>query len=190
MRFIQDGPPVITSTTQTDEPGFEARTLCLVDGFPAEIHHEINTRRQEYSTHTLELFDPATLAWKRILTWGFVEAGHIPAYPEEETFAYLTHLSKTMWGMANVVVHQARLRGQDLNAEQFAAERMEYRRQRDVYDDARYAVEQQREDDFPAPSVDHGELTFDPAEDAAVAAMAAHDAEEAPYTGTEPEDQG
>lgn len=201
MRSIQDGPPVITSVTQNDEPGFEARVLCLVDGFPAEIQHVINTKRQEYNRHELSIFEPT--GWKSILNWGFVEAGHVPTYPEEETSGYLSGLSQTMWGMANVVVRQGRLRREDLDVAQYAAERMEYQRQLSAFHEMRAAA-QRREDDFPA--VEHGEIvvpvpngwyeppvmeeSFGPANDEVAARVLADAEPEAPYTGTEPEDQG
>lgn len=203
MRSIQDGPPVITSVTQTDNPGFEVRVLCLVDGFPAEIHHIIDTKRQEYNRHNLDVFDPVQMTWHRALSWGFVEAGHVPIHPEEETLSYLSGLSQTMWGMANVVVRQSRLRQEDLDVAQYAAEQMEYQRQLSAFHEMRAAA-QRREDDFPA--IEHGEIvvpvpdgwheplvveeSFGPANDDVEARVLADTEPEAPYTGTEPEDQG
>lgn len=155
LHTISDGPPTISTVTHTDEPGIEARVLCTVDGFPAEIHHQVNTKRQEYNQHTLRVFCPVKMHWQDILRWGFVEAGHIPIHPDIETVARLSSLSTVMWSMANVVTLQARVRREDLAAGQFAAERMEFERQRDLYHETKNSVNE----DFPA--VDKGTLVPD-----------------------------
>lgn len=196
MRFIPDGPPVITAITQTDNPGFEARALCLVDGFPAEIHHVINTKRQEYNRHTIDVFDSVSMNYRQIIDWGFVEAGHVPIHPEDETFGYLTELSRTMWGMADVIVTQSRMRQREIDIEQFADEHMQFMVRLDAY------RAMQAEDNFPA--VHNGEIVvpvpegwheplpedFGPANADVAARVLADDEQEAPYMGTEPEDQG
>lgn len=157
MRTIPPGPPVITAVTPTDEPGVEARVLCLVDGFPAEIHHVVNSKRQEYNRHSLDVFDPTNMQWKPILTWGFAEAGHTPTYPDSDTVAHLRDLSEVMWRTANLVVHQSRLRQEEIDIAQFAAAHMEFERQHDAYHLAKFAVSED------VPIVDKGELKIESA---------------------------
>lgn len=187
MRFIPDGPPVVTSVTHTDEPGFEARVLCLVDGFPAEIHHEVNTKRQEYSRHNLDVFDPVQMTWHRVISWGFTEAGHIPIHPEPEIIGNLRGLSEVMWRLANTIVTQSRLRQQEIDVAQYAAEHMEHQRRLDAYNDERFAADLE-DDEFPA--VEHGEIvaSFGPANDdveSRAAQMVAHDAAVDPFVSEE-----
>src|SRR5688500_15918344 len=121
LHFIPEGPPQITSITQTNT-GFEARALCLVDGLPAEIRHTIENRRKEdYNSHRLEVFDAADMRWHILLNWNFVQAAHIPIHPPADTLACLNQLSETMWHTANVVTVQSRMRREDQEAGQYAA---------------------------------------------------------------------
>jgi hypothetical protein len=122
--LIQDGPPILATVTHTDDPGIAARVLCLVDGYAAEIVHDVNTKRQEYNTHVLRMFDPQEMTWREILRWGFTEAGHVPIHPDSETVGHLAGLSEVMWAQANVIVGQSRMRQEEIDVAQFVAEQM------------------------------------------------------------------
>ncbi len=138
--LIMDGPPVINAVSHTEDPGFKAHALCTVDGYAAEVSHDINTRRQEYNSHVLRVFDARTMEWKTVLSFGHDEMGHIPIHPEPETIGALRGISEVMWSMANVIVAQSRLRQEELDRNQFANEHMHYQGQLDSYLDERMDV--------------------------------------------------
>lgn len=162
MRFIADGPPPIDKITYTDDAGIMVRSLCTVDGSPAEIRHNIAKRQEDGNGHNLNVFDARRLMWVRILTWDFDDVGHVPIHPEADTKAFLRELSERMWSMGNTIVAQSRVRQDELDIGRFAAERMEHQRQLDLYLHTRdvigreEVVRQSIEDDFP--TVDNGEL--------------------------------
>lgn len=150
--LIPNGPPVITDVITTDTPGFQARTLCLVDGYAAEITHKINTKRQDCNRHTLDLFDPRMLQWSRILRWGFDDVGHVPVHPESDAANYLSHVSHAMWNRANAIVTQSRVRQEQIDVRQHVAEHLAYQIELNAY----YAA--QEPGDLDEPVVDRGEL--------------------------------
>lgn len=154
--LIQEGRPIITAVTHTDEPGIEARVLCLVDGFAAEIHHDVNTKRQEYNRHIIRVFDAVRMDWATILSWGFSEVGHVPIHPDAETIGYLTGLSEVMWAQANVIVGQSRVRQEEIDTAQHVREKMAHQLELDAYLDARNVAVEDWNDHTPA--VDRGEL--------------------------------
>lgn len=124
QNLIQEGRPVIHAVTHTDEPGIEARVFCLVDGFAAQITHSINVKRQEYNNHDIRVFDPVRMMWTMVLTWGFADVGHVPIHPDAETVIHLSQVSERLWGLANVVLTQSRLRREEVSVAQHVAEQM------------------------------------------------------------------
>lgn len=124
QNLIQEGRPVIHAVTHTDEPGIEARVFCLVDGFAAQISHSINVKRQEYNTHDIRVFDPVRMMWSMILSWNFADVGHVPIHPDAETVLHLSKVSERLWGLANVVLTQSRLRQEEVSVAQHVAEQM------------------------------------------------------------------
>lgn len=156
--LIQEGRPVITAVTHTDEPSIETRVLCLVDGYAAEILHDVNTKRQEYNRHNLRVFDAVRMEWSTILSWGFAEVGHVPIHPDSETIGYLNGLSEVMWAQANVIVGQSRARQEEIDTAQHVREKMAHQLELDAYLDARHVVATQDDWDDRTPAVERGEL--------------------------------
>jgi len=124
--LIESGPPAIWKIIQTDKPGLKARTLCVVDGFAAEITHEVDIKHQDYNRHVISIFDPKMLMWSAILEWGFDEVGRVPVFPESDTQKYLTGSSQTMWEHANAIVRLSRERQEVLDVEQYTAQRLKF----------------------------------------------------------------
>lgn len=157
--YIHDGPPPIShvTPTDTDTPGLEVRALCLVDGLAAEVQHHINIKRQEYNSHSLLIFDPHKLIWRRLLDWGIADAGHVPTYPETDAVERLRVISEQMWRIGSEIVVRSRMRREDLDVEQGIALELARQRVKKAIFDA--AVETGEVD---SPTVDRGEINFGP----------------------------
>lgn len=162
---IPTGAPVITTVTYTDEPSIEARVLCLVDGYAAEVTHQVNIKRQEFNAHQINVFHPAAMEWHNVLAWGLEEVGRVPVHPEADTLVCLNIVNDIMWRQANLIMITSRCRQEEINIAEFAAKRMEHQRQLDDYLDQRATMypdgtpdpfDQADYDDIP--EVDRGQL--------------------------------
>lgn len=103
--------PHITEVVTTDEPGYRVRTLCHVDGFPAYVDLDVNTRRQEYSTFTIKVFDPTSRSWD--VVWNLLpdEVGHMPVIGDQpDTLVRLNEIADVLWHVATEVMRTARQR--------------------------------------------------------------------------------
>jgi hypothetical protein len=166
--LIDPGPPRLSTLLRNEDMGIETRALCLIDGYAAEIYHVINTRRQEYNLHTIRVFDPDMMSWSKILSWDYTAVGHVPTYPDGDTFAHLTALSRQMWEQANIIAAQSRMRRAELERIQYVAKKIALE---EAYVAQQVAEAESRPTYTPGPG--------DVAED-----------DEPPYTGTAPEEQG
>jgi hypothetical protein len=184
--LIGNGPPTIWKITQTDKPGLKARTLCVVDGFTAEITHEVDIKHQDYNRHIIQIFDPRTMMWYPILEWGFDEVGRVPVFPESDTTEYLTGWSRTMWDHANAIVTLSRKRQEDIDVEQYTAERLKFNAELIALHETHAYGDN---DEYDGSAVSSGLLTQGP-EALNRLRQALRGDDEPPYTGTEPEDQG
>ena len=116
--------PNITSAISTDD-GYMVRTLCLVDGFPAEVEIEIDTHRQKYSRFHLSLYDPVEVRWKHIADLKSQEVGRMPIlHDEPETIVELNRVAGILWDMANLVVRTGRERQEEIEAADYVRNRM------------------------------------------------------------------
>lgn len=116
--------PNITSAISTDD-GYMVRTLCLVDGFPAEVEIEIDTHRQKYSRFHLSLYDPVEVRWKHIADLKSQEVGRMPIlHDEPETIVELNRVAGILWDMASLIVRTGRERQEEIEAADYVRNRM------------------------------------------------------------------
>lgn len=98
--------------------GYEARTFCLVDGFPAQVVAEVNTRKQEYSTYRIEVWTPPESRWVTVYEVGHRQVGDMPLYysafdgqpGNEDAVRRLQDVADRLHATAEVVARTARLR--------------------------------------------------------------------------------
>jgi hypothetical protein len=111
--FINDRPTIITPVNIRD--GYMARSLCLVDGFPADITLRVDTRTPSFSTYSINVFDAAHGQWIECLyTLDSEEVGDMPVFPEDG-LPKLQQLAELLWNAANAIMITARMRQDDLD---------------------------------------------------------------------------
>lgn len=105
------------------EDGYLTRTLCLVDGFPAQVELSVDTHRQRYSRFEISVYDPVSLSWRHVADMKSEEVGRMPILNDDpETIAKLNEVANMLWQMAETIVTTARERQSYLDAAQGASE--------------------------------------------------------------------
>lgn len=169
--MINERPNIVA--TVNIEDGYLARALCLVDGFPAEVRIKIDTHKQKYSDYDISVYDPVRQEWaRRVYSLDFDEVGRLPFDgTDPATIAELNKIADLLWRAANVIVTGARLRQEQIETDDHVRNNLALDRAR--------AVRAEGPPEWVAPQVSQGDFVLhgDPRDDA-------------PYTGTEPEDQG
>lgn len=175
--MINERPNIVA--TVNIEDGYLARALCLVDGFPAEVRIKIDTHKQKYSDYDISVYDPVRQEWaRRVYSLDFDEVGRLPFDgTDPATIAELNKIADLLWRAANVIVTGARLRQEQIETDDHVRNNIALdTERRRLENEARFREEIP---EWVAPQVDKGDFVLhgDPRD-------------EAPYTGTEPEDQG
>lgn len=133
--------PNIVSTVSTED-GYSVRTLCLVDGFPAEIDIDVDTHRQKYSHFWIRVYNPVQQEWgANITTMTPQEVGRMPIlHDEAETLAKLNEIAGHLYDMATVIFRTGRIRQAELDEEEYVCHRLalDTAREREL-DDLEYA---------------------------------------------------
>src|SRR5690606_10978305 len=108
------------------EDGYMTRTLCLVDGMPAQVEITVDhTHRQKYSSYFISVFDPDRREWDRIADMLSAEVGRMPMlHDEPETLAKLNEIAGHLYDIATVIVRTARQRQEDLDIDNYVRERV------------------------------------------------------------------
>lgn len=116
MRQINERPNIL-GVFDVDR-GYLARTLCVVDGMPAQVHIRVNTKTPEYSEFDIRVYDPLHGCWNTVFEMDPAEVGHMPVYGSTpEALAELNKVAANMWEVATTVVPMARARQDLLDAE-------------------------------------------------------------------------
>lgn len=116
--------PIIAGTTPLKD-GYMARSLCLVDGLPAEVHIQIDTETPKYSEFWISVWNPLQMTWtSRIYQLRYEEVGHIPPLliAEPEAMAILNTAAELLWHAASEIIRAGRERQEDLDAACFVRE--------------------------------------------------------------------
>lgn len=134
--------PNITSAVSTED-GYRVRTLCLVDGFPAEIDIQVDTtHRQKYSQYTIQVYDAVNQRWgATIADLKPEEVGRMPIlHDEPETLVELNRVASLLWEMADLIARTARECQEEINTAAYVRNRLalaEAKRLRDEQDEIR-----------------------------------------------------
>ena len=114
--------PNITEVLNTDE-GYRTRTLCVVDGFPAEISIEVNhDNRQRYSSFDLSYYDYVDGRWRSLYSLNPREVGRMPMIGDDpETLVRLNEVATTLWQVATTILRTARQRAEELDLNEHRA---------------------------------------------------------------------
>jgi hypothetical protein len=168
---INERPQIVA--TVNIEDGYLARALCLVDGFPAEVRIKIDTHKQKYSDYDISVYDPIRQEWaRRVYHLDFDEVGRLPFDgTDATTIAELNRIADLLWRAANVIVTGARLRQEQIETDDHVRNNLALDRAR--------RMRAEGPPEWVAPQVNQGDF-----------ALATDPRDEAPYTGSEPEDQG
>ena len=132
MKIKISEKPIISRITPVRD-GYMARSLCLVDGFPAEVRLNVNTEHQRYSEYWIDVWSPRQMRWAlRVITLAFDDVGHMPPLliGEAEARATLALLAEQLWHDANTIVQLGRERQEDVDAATFLHEQMSLDRAR------------------------------------------------------------
>lgn len=107
------------------EDGYLTRTLCLVDGFPAEIEMTVDTYRQRYSRFEISVYPPVSGTWRHVTDMKSEEVGRLPILNDDpETIAKLNEIANMLWQMAEMIVTTGRQRQEELDIDTYVRERV------------------------------------------------------------------
>lgn len=141
--------PLITAVTPLRN-GYQARALCRIDGFPAEVRTSVDTENQRYSEYSILLWNPHQLEWSQVHRLSYDEVGHMPPLliAEQEVIANLNDVARALWRVADAIVRIGRERQEDIDAAAFV-------RENTALDEARERFE---EPEPAALTIEHGEI--------------------------------
>lgn len=96
--------------------GYMARSLCVVDGLPAQVTMVVNVYKYARSDFYIDVWNPRAMRWsKRVYEIEGREVGRMPVLPDEpETLERMNALAALLWGAAEVIVVGGRERDEEL----------------------------------------------------------------------------
>lgn len=108
------------------EDGYMTRTLCLVDGMPAEVEITVDfDHRQKYSTFRINTWNPDRMQWDHVADMKSAEVGRMPViHDDPETLPRLNEVAATLWEMATLIVRTGRQRREDLDIDTYVREQL------------------------------------------------------------------
>lgn len=113
---INERPDIVRTTPLAhDGRGYRARTMCLVDGYPAEIRIIVDVDKPRYSAFQVRAFHPSQL-WQTIHQFqpDEVDVGSLPV-DGSAALVRLNEIATDLWRSANLIVTVARTRDAQLD---------------------------------------------------------------------------
>lgn len=106
--MIYERPRINPDQIVRTRDGYRARSLCLCDGYPAEVMIDVDTRQRDYSRAAISAFDPVHLVWNQVYSMDAEHLRDLPALPDgEEGFIALNRLAAHLHSVGDVIVSMA-----------------------------------------------------------------------------------
>lgn len=109
--------PHILMAKDTDQPGYRARALCLVDGYPAEVDIIVNRKHQEYNSFRIMVWCSVHCMWEPVYHLEPEEVGHMPPLVDDATLATMNRIADSLHATATMICRAARQRQDHVEAE-------------------------------------------------------------------------